>query len=164
MKYPFFLSAVAALLVGSGACALDLGAALNTLSKPQTSTQQESSKSTADTSLIGSLTSSLGITETQATGGTAAILNDASKNMNTQERSSLTSAVPALQSFMGGSTASSSSQGGLLGSVMSNATVSQQFESLGMDPQMVNQFVPVILDYVQSEGGSEMMNLLKGAL
>jgi hypothetical protein len=38
------------------------------------------------------------------------------------------------------------------------------FEQLGMSPDMVQKFVPVVLDYVNSEGGATAMKLLQGAL
>ncbi|MDX1295726.1 MAG: DUF2780 domain-containing protein [Sulfurimonadaceae bacterium] len=151
------LSSMAAAGLLTSAQAFDFSSAL----KSATPTQEESTQQQSESSLLGSLTSQLGITETQAAGGTSAILNDASKNMSSSDQSKLTNAVPALSSFMGGSSDTSS---GLLGSVMSNQTVSDQFSALGLDPAMVQQFIPIILDYVQTEGGSEMMNLLKSAL
>jgi hypothetical protein len=33
-----------------------------------------------------------------------------------------------------------------------------------MSPDMVQKFVPVVLDYVNSEGGATAMKLLQGAL
>jgi hypothetical protein len=44
------------------------------------------------------------------------------------------------------------------------ANLADSFSKLGLAPDMVNQFVPVILDFVQSEGGQQAMTLLKSAL
>jgi hypothetical protein len=152
------LSCITATGLLTSAQAFDFGSALKSAT---TTTQEQPVQQKSESSLLGSLTSQLGITETQAAGGTSAILNDASNNMSSSDVSKLTSAVPALSSFMGGDNTSSS---GLLGTVMSNQTVSDQFSALGLDPGMVQQFIPIILNNVQSKGGSEMMNLLKGAL
>ena len=41
--------------------------------------------------------------------------------------------------------------------------VASTFSDLGMSPEMVNEFVPVILEYSQSVGSEQTMQLLKGA-
>lgn len=158
MHLRLLLSCFAAAGLLTSAQAFDFGSALKSAKTSQEQPAQQKNAS----SLLGSLTSQLGITETQAAGGTSAILNDASNNMSSSDISKLTDAVPALGSFMGGNDRSSSS--GLLGAVMSSQTVSDRFSALGLDPDMIQQFIPIILNYVQSEGGSDMMNLLKGAL
>ena len=43
------------------------------------------------------------------------------------------------------------------------AGVASAFSNLGMSPDMVNQFVPVILEYAQSAGSEQAMQLLQGA-
>jgi hypothetical protein len=71
---------------------------------------------------------------------------------------SLISAAPQT----GGLTGKASSLLG--GSTSSMAGLADSFSKLGLAPDMVNQFVPVILDFVQSEGGQQAMTLLKSAL
>jgi hypothetical protein len=44
------------------------------------------------------------------------------------------------------------------------AGVADAFSGLGMSPNMVNEFVPVILEYTQSAGSEQAVQLLKGAL
>ncbi len=43
-------------------------------------------------------------------------------------------------------------------------SLTDKFSALGMDGSMVCKFIPVLLGYVNSVGGSDVMNLLKGAL
>jgi hypothetical protein len=43
-------------------------------------------------------------------------------------------------------------------------TLADSFSKIGLSPDMVNKFVPVILDFVKSEGGQQAMTLLKNAL
>ena len=51
-----------------------------------------------------------------------------------------------------------------LGDLGSLAALAGPFSELGMSPEMVAQFVPIILDYVGSTGGGTAMSLLQGAL
>ncbi len=57
----------------------------------------------------------------------------------------------------------SSLLGGSGGGLGDMAGVAGAFSELGMSPDMVNEFVPVILEYTQSAGSEQAMQLLKGA-
>ena len=54
--------------------------------------------------------------------------------------------------------------GGASDSLGGLSSLAGPFASLGMSPDMVGKFVPTILDYVQSTGGTDAFTLLKGAL
>jgi len=123
----------------------------------------------ADTSkLIGSLVDTLGVSEEQATGGAGAVFREAKDNMSSGDYSQLLNAVPGIDSLIsaapqaGGLAGKTSSLLG--GSAGSMTDMAESFSKLGLSPDMVNQFVPVILDFVQSEGGQQAMTLLKTAL
>ena len=126
----------------------------------------------ADTSkLIGSLVDTLGVSEEQATGGSGAVFKEAKNNMSPGDYSQLLKAVPGIDSLISAAPQASGLAGkasSLLGSSGGSATgmtaLADSFSKLGLSPDMVNQFVPVILDYVQSEGGQQAMTLLKSAL
>ena len=126
----------------------------------------------ADTSkLIGSLVDTLGVSKEQATGGAGAVFKEAKSNMDPGDYSQLLKAVPGIDSLMsaapqvGGLTGKATSLlGGSAGSATGMANLADSFSKLGLTPDMVNQFVPVILDFVQSEGGQQAMTLLKNAL
>jgi hypothetical protein len=126
----------------------------------------------ADTSkLIGSLVDTLGVSEDQATGGAGAVFKEAKNNMSSGDYSQLLNAVPGIDSLIsaapqaGGLAGKASSLlGGSAGSAKGMAALADSFSKLGLSPDMVNQFVPVILDFVQSEGGQQAMTLLKNAL
>ena len=126
----------------------------------------------ADTSkLIGTLVDTLGVTEDQATGGSGAVFREAKNNMSSGDYSQLLKAVPGIDSLMsaapqvGGLTGKATSLlGGSDGSATGMANLADSFGKLGLAPDMVNQFVPVIMDFVQSEGGEQAMTLLKSAL
>jgi hypothetical protein len=103
--------------------------------------------------LIGLLTSQLGVSNEQATGGASALFGLVKNSLNTDDFSSVTKALPGVGSLLGKAPASSG--GGLAG-------VADQFSQLGMGSDMVSKFTPVILGYAQSSGGDNVMNLLKG--
>ena len=124
--------------------------------------------------LIGNLTQQLGVTEDQATGGSGAIFDYAKKNLSVEDFSKVTDALPGVSSLMdsapktsglAGKVGSSlSSLGGKSDSLAGMATLADSFSKLGLNQEMINKFVPIILDYAQSEGGQGVMNILKGAL
>ena len=123
----------------------------------------------ADTSkLIGSLVDKLGVSEEQATGGAGAVFKEGKNNMSSGDYSQLLNAVPGIDSLIsaapqaGGLGGKASSLLG--GSAGSMTGLADSFSKLGLSPDMVNQFMPVIMDYVQSEGGQQAMTLLKNAL
>jgi hypothetical protein len=126
----------------------------------------------ADTSkLIGSLVDSLGVSEQQATGGAGAVFREAKDNMSPGDYTQLLDTVPGIDSLIsaapeaGGLAGKASSLlGGSAGSVKGMTALADSFGKLGLSPDMVNQFVPVILDFVQSEGGQQAMELVKNAL
>ena len=131
-----------------------------------------SSPVSADTSkLIGSLVDKLGVSKEQASGGAGAVFKEAKNNMDPGDFSQLLKAVPGIDSLMsaapqvGGLTGKATSLlGGSAGSATGMANLADSFSKLGLAPDMVNQFVPVIMDFVQSEGGQQAMTLLKSGL
>jgi len=121
--------------------------------------------------LIGSLVDTLGVSEEQATGGAGAVFKEAKNNMSPGDYSQVLNAVPGIDSLIskapqvGGLAGKASSLlGGSTGSAAGMAGLADSFSQLGLSPDMVSQFVPVILDFVQSEGGQQAMTLLKNAL
>ena len=125
--------------------------------------------------LVGMLTSQLGVSEQQAAGGAGSLLNFAKGQMGSADFGVVSSALPETKALMGaapdggsgvlgsGSSLLGGSLGGSLGGLGDMAGVASAFSDLGMSPEMVNQFMPVILEYAQSAGGEQVMQLLKGA-
>lgn len=126
----------------------------------------------ADTSkLIGSLVDQLGVSQEQASGGAGAVFREAKNNMSADDYTQLLKDVPGIDSLIAGAPevgglagTASSLLGGSSGSMKGMASLADSFGKLGLAPDMVNKFVPIILDYVQSEGGQQAMALLKSAL
>ena len=101
--------------------------------------------------LVGSLTKNLGVTPTQAIGGSAALLNDAKKDMKPVDFQALTTKMPQVGTLLAAAPATT-------------GTLSSQFSALGMKPDMIGKFTPFLLDYVKSGTTPGMMNLVQAAL
>jgi hypothetical protein len=129
-------------------------------------------QASADTSkLIGSLTDLLGVTNEQATGGAGAIFKEAKSKMSSGDYSQLLSAIPGIDSLIqaasqasGLAGKASSMFGSSSGSIKGLSALTDSFAKLGLSPDMVSQYMDVILDFVQSEAGQQTMTMLKNAL
>lgn len=104
--------------------------------------------------LIKNITSTTGVTPTQAIGGTAAILNEAKTNMAPSDYTALSQQMPQLGTILSAAPAS----------VVGSGTVASQFGALGMDPSMIGKFTPLILQYIQTGSTPGMAQLVQAAL
>jgi hypothetical protein len=125
-----------------------------------------------DSNLVGLLTKNLGVTQQQAEGGSGAIFKEASKNMSAADFATVTDALPEVASLMkaapvmgtGAMGSLTSTLGKAGGSVSSLAGLTSAFSKLGMGSEMVQKFMPLVLDYAKSKGGDSVANLLTNAL
>ena len=124
-----------------------------------------------DPSLTQTLVSQLNITETQASGGAGAILGYAKSALPTNEFAKVESAVPEAAELIKqapavDSTASAvgSVAGKAGGTAAGLASLGSSFQQLGLTNDMVGKFVPVVVDYVDKKGGSEVGGILKKVL
>ncbi|WNB74627.1 DUF2780 domain-containing protein [Methylomonas koyamae] len=128
-------------------------------------------------SLINILVGQLGISPQQALGGVGSIFSVAQQRMNPGDFSQLSGSVPGMDRYLssapqlpanGANAGLLGAAGSLLGgqnnALGSLAALAGSFQNLGMNPSMVGQFVPVVLQYVQNQGGAGAMNLLQSAL
>ncbi len=129
--------------------------------------------------LIQMLTSNLGINDDQAKGGAGMLFNMAKEKLGAGDFQQIADKVPGIGDLM--SAAPSADSGGdsggggvmgMLGSVASSlggsagglgslATLAGGFSKLGLDADMVGKFVPVVLQYVQGQGGDGVKGLLE---
>ncbi|HUH65889.1 MAG TPA: DUF2780 domain-containing protein [Syntrophales bacterium] len=124
--------------------------------------------------LVQLLTKDLGVTEKQASGGAGSIFNLAKQNLSAGDFAQVSKAVPGINSMMAAAPKSegatgmlggaSSLLGGGASSVDKAAGLAGSFSQLGMNAGMVNQFMPIIMNYVKAKGGQHTMQLLEGAL
>ncbi|WP_371195073.1 DUF2780 domain-containing protein [Glaciecola sp. SC05] len=123
--------------------------------------------------LLGSLTESLGVSDEQAQGGVASIMNYAKQNLSGDDFSALAKQIPGTDSILKqipdlGGMGESSGMGGLLSRAADKlggtALLAQQFESLGLDPEMMMGFVTQIQSYLSTPEGEQAKMLLMDSL
>lgn len=115
--------------------------------------------------LMNILMGQLGINQLQAMGGAGALFQVAQQRMQPADFNRLSAAVPGMDQYLAAAPRINGNAGyqqsGALGGLMS---VANSFQQLGMGPEMVGRFVPVMLNYVQQQGGAGTMSSLQNAL
>ncbi|SFL85430.1 DUF2780 domain-containing protein [Marinobacter zhejiangensis] len=143
-------------LLAPAANAFDLTNTLSAGAEALTPTAETSGQAQV---LVGALQEQLGVTDSQAVGGTSALLQLAQNQLGDEAMAGLGQQVPGLDSLMGGGGMASS----LLSGISSMDGVQQAFSALGLDSGMVQQFVPLVLGFLEQQGvGSELLSSLGG--
>ena len=132
--------------------------------------------SAQDVSLVDLLMQQLGVTKPQAQGGAGALFNSAKQALSPQEFEQVAQTVPEMDSLLEAAPQPSGSLNDMMGQGSSlfggeankqlggAMDLASSFSELGLSPEMVNKFVPVVLDYVEAQGGEAVKNLLASAL
>ena len=122
-------------------------------------------------SLVDILVHRLNISPQQALGGAGAIFQMAQGSMNPQAFATLSKSVPGMDSMLNAAPAMSNLSGGLSSlmgeknNTLGNVTaLAASFQQLNLSPDMVNQFIPIITNYVSKTSGQATANLLQSAL
>lgn len=130
--------------------------------------------------LVSSVSENLGVTEAQSQGGIASVFNYVKGNLSSEDFSSLSDSLPGLDSLLSmvpDTTTTTSESGkksalsGLLnkaseysGSMKSVNDLKNQFEALGLTPEMISSFVSQISTYLQTEEGQQTQSLFRSGL
>lgn len=125
--------------------------------------------------LIQQLTQGLGVDESQAKGGAGLIFKMAQEKLGDGDFAQLASAVPAVSNLIGEAPAAggglagaigglAGAMGGGGGQLANMAALAGGFGQLGLNPGMATKFVPIILSFVQNQGGDQVKNILAGVL
>lgn len=129
-------------------------------------------------SLTDLLMKRVGVTQAQAEGGAGALFQVAKGKMQTDSFSQLEQSVPGIQSMLGAAPTAiqTSTLGGFAGELSSLTgssggtttgnllAVASAFQQQGMSPAMIQQFVPVIIEYVKSNSNGALASTLSSAL
>ncbi|OLQ70333.1 hypothetical protein BIT28_16540 [Photobacterium proteolyticum] len=108
----------------------------------------EQAEASATNPLTDILANQLGVTSEQAAGGAGALLSLASSQLSADQASELSKMIP-------GSDALTAAIPAGLGGMLTNIdTINQVFSALGMDASMVSQFIPVVMQFLGSQGAS----------
>ena len=107
----------------------------------------------AASGLLPMLTESLGVTNDQAEGGMGALLGVAKNNLTGDEFGSLSQGIPGAESLL--SAAPSIEKTGGMSGLMSNlgamGKLTQQFEALGLSPDMIIKFSKMAINYFSDD-------------
>jgi hypothetical protein len=122
--------------------------------------------------LIDMLTKNLGVNGTQAEGGAAVLFKAAKDKLGDGEFGKLLGGVPGLSDLMKKAPASGGGLGGLLGGLAGAvggnagliANVMQGFGKLGLSVEDAKKFVPVILQFLRSKVGPDVVTKLEQTL
>ena len=98
-----------------------------------------------DSAVVNDLTNNLSVSPEQASAGAGALLSLAQSKLGSNGVSELNSLIPGLSSL---------DSSGLLKSVESMEGVKSAFSAVGLDPSMISQFAPVVLEYLGAQGAS----------
>ncbi len=121
--------------------------------------------------LINMLTQNLGISDSQAEGGTGLLLDLAKKQLAGGDFSKIAGAIPNADTLMKNAPQASGlgdmlgGLGGMLGGKAGNlgnlAALAGGFSKLDMDGDMIKKFLPVVMSYLKEQGGDEVEGILK---
>lgn len=117
--------------------------------------------------LIGVLTKQLSITPEQAVGGAGALFNLAKGKLTPDDFSKVAAAVPGMDGLLKAAPKPKGLSGldsMLPGSAGELSGLLDSFKSLGLSPDMVGKFTPVITQYVETKAGPTVAQLLATAL
>ena len=128
------------------------------------------------TGMISALTENLEVSSNQAEGGLASLMNYVKNNVSSDKFSALSSSLPGLDQVL---TAvpeiTALADGGGMAGLLSKASeysskikdlsaVKQQFEALGLSPEMISAFVEQAKAYLDTPQGQEAKALLTSSL
>lgn len=126
--------------------------------------------------MISSVSESVGIDKSQATGGLASVFNYAKENVSAEQFSGLTDSLPGLDSLMGSvpDISEMTSKDGISGLLNKAAeyndtlktvnALKQQFEALGLEPEMIMQVINSAKAYLDTDEGKKIKDQLMQGL
>ncbi len=138
---------------------------------------EEASSSLDILGLVGSVTDGLGVNKEQAEGGVASLFNLAKSSLGDTDYTALASSIPGVDGLLSKvpDVSSLSSSAGGVGDLLSKAsdysdslktinTVKQQFEALGLKPEMITQYISKIQGYLDTDQGQQAKALFTKAV
>lgn len=122
--------------------------------------------------MISTVSSKLGVSDSQASGGLASLFNYAKGNLSSEQFSGLTDSLPGLGGLLGSvpDISNMTSEGGLGGLLDKAASysdslkavndVKKQFEALGLKPEMIMQYINAAKAYLDTDEGKKIKETL----
>jgi hypothetical protein len=116
--------------------------------------------SAAGNSLMGMLTSKLGVTQDQAEGGVGSMLKLAQEKLSKNDYDKVAKVIPGASGYVD----KAKGLGAFTGALGNRQGLTGALGKLGISQETANQFIPVVESFVSKAGGSKVGNLLKAAL
>jgi hypothetical protein len=122
--------------------------------------------------LIQQLVAGIGINQQQAEGGVGLLMGLVKDKLSTGDFAQVAEAVPGLEGLIDAAP-QAGGLGGLLGGVVSAlggtevgnlASLASGFSKLDLDAGTVGQFIPILLSFLQSQGGKDLAAMVGRAL
>lgn len=110
--------------------------------------------------LTGMLTSQLGLSETQATGGLGSYLTLAQEKLAKGDFDRIAGMIPGASKYMD----QAKSLGAVTGPLKNLAGLNGALGKLGISSETASKFVPMVTDYLGKAGGSGVQGMLAGML
>ncbi len=123
--------------------------------------------------LVQQLVAGAGVSASQAEGGAGLLFGLVKEKLSAGEFARVADAVPGVDGLIDTAPETGGGLGGLLGGVASAlggqelgniASLASGFSKLDLDAGMIGKFVPIVLDYLQSRGGGDLVSLVKSVL
>ncbi len=114
----------------------------------------------APASLTDQLSKNLGLTPAQASAGVGAVLAYAQNKLPASDFDRVASGVPGSQDYL-----QSAKDAGVVSAdapIQDAAGVNSALGKLGISPEVANQFVPQVTDYISTVAGPEVGGMVKG--
>ena len=119
--------------------------------------------------LIQQLVAATGVSQQQAEGGAGLLLNLLKEKLSDGDFAQVSEAVPGIDKLMNAAPdTASGGLGGLLGSTLSAlgggelgdlASLANGFSKLDLDTGMLGKFIPILLAFLQNQGGGDLAAL-----
>ena len=134
--------------------------ALTSCSSTSTPSSVSSALSGGSNPLMGTLMSSLGVTQQQAEGGVGSILKLANENLVKGDFDQIAALIPGASKYMD----TAKKLGAYAGPIGDLAGLTSSLGKLGISPQTAAQFIPAVTDFVGKAGGRELGGKLASVL
>jgi hypothetical protein len=124
--------------------------------------------------LLNQLTQNLGVTLEQARGGTGLIMRLAREKLDSGDFNRVANLIPGVENLIKAAPEPSGTEKAL--GALTSAPVGETegignlvnltggFSKLGLDSGMVSRFVPIVLSFIQSRGGTDTRSVLEKVL
>ncbi len=120
--------------------------------------------------LVQMITSQLGISQDQAKGGAGLLLKTAKERLDAGDFEKIAGAIPNAEGMINAApTEGGGGVMGMLGKLAGGqagdmASLVGGFSKLGLSPEMIQKFIPIILSFVQQQGSPEAAQALQKAV